>query len=124
VEQVLPRLRQQIPGVNFRVYGSGAEQTLAELKREGVIVEGWVPDVAEVYDSCRVFVAPLMTGAGIKGKVIGALAHGVPCVLSPVAAEGTHIRDGEEAAICETPEQWVERVAALYTDEPRWQQMS
>jgi hypothetical protein len=40
-------------------------------------------------------------GAGINGKVSGALAHGVPYVLSPVAAEGIPFGDGVEALAVE-----------------------
>ena len=36
----------------------------------------------------RLTVAPLAFGAGIKGKVLESLAAGVPCVCSPIAAEG------------------------------------
>lgn len=124
VEEVLPRLRSRNQQINLRVFGSGSSQALHDLKREGVVVEGYVDDVAEAYDSCRVFVAPLLTGAGIKGKVIGALAHGLPSVISPIAAEATGIRDGVEAFVVGNPEEWVDRIGKLYSDENLWNEMS
>ena len=57
------------------------------------MLKGYVKDLRTAYDSCRVFVAPLLAGAGLKGKVVDALAFGVPCVMSPVAAEGMTLRD-------------------------------
>ncbi len=36
----------------------------------------------------RLTAAPLRYGAGVKGKVLASLAAGIPCVMSPVAAEG------------------------------------
>ena len=86
-----------------------------------VIVKGYVVDVAEVYDNCRVFVAPLLSGAGIKGKVIGALASGVPCVLSAVAAEGMDIRGGTEALIASDPGTWTDSIVRLYGDKAAWE---
>jgi glycosyltransferase involved in cell wall biosynthesis len=56
--------------------------------------------------------------------VIGAMAHGVPCVLSPLAAEGIPVRDGVDARIAASPEAWVEALVALYTDSARWEAMS
>lgn len=124
VEEVMPLLRKRLPGVRFLVYGSHPPKSFDTLETDDVIIKGWVGDVAEVYDSCRVFVAPLKTGAGLKGKVVGALAHGVPCVLSPIAAEGIGLGDGREARIAVKPESWVEAIVGIYENEAEWQMYS
>ena len=122
VREVMPLLRKRLPGVELRLYGSAMPESLREHLEgeESVVVAGWVPSVDAVYDGCRVFVAPLVSGAGIKGKVIGAMAHGVPCVLSPLAAEGTGIRDGLEAAVATSPRHWADAIARLYEDADLW----
>jgi glycosyltransferase involved in cell wall biosynthesis len=124
VHEVMPLMRKRLPGVALRIYGSNLPEDLRALAAQDIFMEGWVRHVSEVYDSCRVFVAPLLTGAGIKGKVLGAFAHGVPCVLSTVAAEGTGIRDGLEALVASSPLQWVECVARLYQDRETWMTQS
>jgi len=80
--------------------------------------------VTEVYNHCRIFIAPLLSGAGIKGKVIDALAHGVPQVLSPLAAEGTGLRDGLEVFIAQKPEEWVTKITQLYQNKKLWLKLS
>lgn len=119
-------LRAALPGVQLHIYGSHAPPRLAELvsRHEGVVLEGWVAQVATAYEGCRVFIAPLQSGAGIKGKVIGALAHGVPSVLSPLAAEGIAVADGADALVAGTPAEWVSAVARIYRDEAMWNAMS
>jgi len=126
VAKVMPLLSEAIPDVRFRVYGSFVPKSLLELaeKEENVVIEGWVPSVRQVYDNCKVFVAPLRSGAGIKGKVVDALAHGVPCVLSPVAAEGIAARDGVDVFIADSPDSWVKAIATLYSDTGVWSEMS
>jgi glycosyltransferase involved in cell wall biosynthesis len=119
----MPLVRERLPNVSLRIYGSNIPDQIQELAAEDVIIEGWVRDVSQIYVSCRVFIAPLRSGAGLKGKVVGALAHGVPCVLSAVAAEGTGIRNGHEALIAETATQWVESIARLYEDRSSWRKM-
>ncbi len=120
VHEVMPLLRKRLPGVRFLVYGSNPPKTLEALDCDDVVIAGWVKDVAEVYETCRVFVAPLQTGAGLKGKVVGALAYGVPSVITPVAAEGIGLRDRLETRIVVKPEAWVEAIAELYENEVRW----
>jgi len=126
VEHVLPPLREALPEARLRVYGSNPTAALRKLaeRDERIVIEGWVPTVDAVYDHCRVFIAPLQSGAGIKGKVIGAMAHGVPCVLSPVAAEGIAVGNGVDASVAAKPEEWVAAIAALYRDADAWSAMS
>jgi len=126
VEHVMPILRKTMPGVALRVYGSKVPESLREKMKDevDVFIEGWVPTVAEAYNSARVFVAPLMSGAGIKGKVIGALAHGVPTVMSPIAAEGIPVSDGVTANITSAPADWAASIKTLYEDQSKWRSMS
>lgn len=124
--EVWPSLRSSHPALEMHLYGSGldAEQTLAWGAQPGVRVVGWVPSTAAVYDNHRVFIAPLRCGAGLKGKVIAALARGVPQVLSPVAAEGTALRHGDEVLIAESPQQWSESIDRLLADDALWRRLS
>ena len=126
VVNVWPLLRTAIPEIKFRVYGSNVPKKLTDLglKDDRVVIEGWVEEVREVYDRCRVFVAPLRSGAGIKGKVIGALCHGLPTVLSPIAAEGIAIADGVDGLVADKPESWVSAIKSLYSDKTAWELMS
>jgi glycosyltransferase involved in cell wall biosynthesis len=122
----MPLLRVVLPGIKFRVYGSHVPKNLLALadKHEDMVIEGWVPSVDKVYNTSRIFVAPLQSGAGIKGKVVGSLAHGTPCVLSPIAAEGIPVGDGVEACVAHKPEEWVAAIAKLYKDSKVWSDMS
>lgn len=123
VREVMPVLRERLPAIVLRIYGSSIPNKILRLAEDDVSIEGWVPNVSQVYENCRVFIAPLRSGAGIKGKVIGALAFGVPCVLSPIAAEGTGIRDGQEGLIADSPAQWADSIARLYEDRTAWERM-
>ena len=124
VSEVMPSLRECLKDFKFRVYGSAIPTELYELEAGDVVIEGYVETVDEVFNQCRVFVAPLLSGAGIKGKVLEALACGVPSVLSPLAAEGTGIRDGYEAFIAAKPNEWVSKIKRLYTEPKLWGRMS
>ena len=124
VNQVMPELRAALPGVKFHIYGSSMPDRVRALACDDVIAEGFAADLADVFDTCRVFVAPLLSGAGIKGKVLGALAAGVPCVVSPLAAEGVGVSAGSEAVVAESVAAWVRAIVGLHEDERRWSEMS
>jgi glycosyltransferase involved in cell wall biosynthesis len=126
LERVWPQVHQQHPNLRFHIYGSGLTRDLAAAWQAtpGVEVEGWIADVSHLYGKHRVLVAPLRSGAGIKGKVMAAAAHGLPQVLSPLAAESTGLRHGQEAFVARTPEQWVEAMDHLCGNPLDWEHMS
>ncbi|MBC8424585.1 glycosyltransferase family 4 protein, partial [bacterium] len=57
---------------------------------------GFVEDLTDLYRRCRLFVAPLSEGGGIKIKILEAMAHGIPVATTPTGAEGIS-DDAEEA---------------------------
>jgi GT2 family glycosyltransferase len=126
LEEFWPRLRQALPELTLHLYGSGLNRGLAEAwaSRSGVQVHGWVADATSVYGRHRVFIAPLRSGAGLKGKVVAAASHGIPQVLSPTAAEATGLRHGHEVLIARSSDDWLAGITHLCRDDDTWQAMS
>jgi GT2 family glycosyltransferase/glycosyltransferase involved in cell wall biosynthesis len=122
--RVMPLLRRRLPDATFDVIGSGAQDSISGLASEHVRILGHVPNLAEPLERTRVFVAPLLAGAGLKGKVLDAISHGVPCVLSSIAAEGTGLSHETDCLIAETADQWADCVVRLYTDEELWNRIA
>ncbi|MFL1455764.1 glycosyltransferase [Marinobacter sp. GN3S48] len=123
-EKVMPLLRKQLPDAKFHVYGSNMPESFSKFEADDVVLEGFVENLDDVFENRRVIVAPLLSGAGIKGKVLEGMSAGVPQVLSPVAAEATGLTHGVSAMIVEEPQAWVDAIKELYESETRWQQIS
>ncbi|MEO1493917.1 MAG: glycosyltransferase [Pseudomonadota bacterium] len=123
-QEIMPRLVFKHPALTLSIYGSRMTRDIKALKSDRIIPVGFVEDVADAFDAHRIFVAPLRSGAGIKGKVLEALSRGIPCVLSPVAAEGIGLRDGQECFVARTGDDWITALHRLETDDALWQQMS
>jgi glycosyltransferase involved in cell wall biosynthesis len=87
-EQVMPRVWQQDASIECLLVGSDMSEQITRLSKPGIVAVGQVQDLADIFDRVRLTVAPLRYGAGVKGKVLESLAAGVPCVMSPIAAEG------------------------------------
>ena len=124
VSEVMPLLIKKAPDIRLLIYGSRVPEHIKAMESDNIVIKGYVESVAEVYDTARLFVAPLKSGAGLKGKVAGALAHGIPSILSPVAAEGIGLRDGLEVRIVNDADEWINAISELYTDKTKWDNMS
>ena len=124
IREVLPKVREELPGVELLLVGDAAPQEFSQLSAEGVRLLGYVPDVDPLFARARVFVAPIRFGAGIKGKIGEALAYAIPLVTTNVGAEGMSLRDGEEALIADTAEGFAAAVVRLYRDEELWRRLA
>ena len=121
---VLPSVRARLPDVRLHVIGKPVPQDIQALAGDGVIVHGFVADLEPYMDGCRISVAPLRYGAGVKGKVNMAMSYGLPVVATPMAVEGMHLVPGEEAAVASTAAEYADAVVALYNDEAAWKRLS
>lgn len=116
-EEVMPRLKEIDPDIVLYVYGSRTTDEIRALEADNIRIMGQIPQVKDAFGRHRLFVAPLLSGAGLKGKVLQAMAHGVPCILSPLAAEG--IPGGDHGSYLEIQPDattWADKIASLYPD--------
>jgi glycosyltransferase involved in cell wall biosynthesis len=123
VREVLPFLARMGSSPEFHVIGSAPPPELEELASEQVRIHGFVPDVQPFFESCRLSVAPLRYGAGVKGKINQSMALGVPCVMTSIGAEGTHVEHGVDGMIADDPQSFAEAVAEVYENEDLWQKV-
>lgn len=125
LREIHPRVRRALPGVVLHVVGDGAgADVLAYGDAEGVRVHGYVPDAGPLFRGSRVMVAPLRYGAGAKGKVGEALAHGLPVVTTHIGAEGMGFTEGRELLVADAPDDFADAVARLYRDRDLWRRLS
>lgn len=122
--QVFPLLVDQDPSITVYFYGSNMPDTFKQYQHPQVKFIGYVENLSELFQRHKVFIAPLLSGAGIKGKVLESAAYGLPSVLSPIAAESTGLSHNISTLIAETPQQWVEHILSLNNDKSLWSRMS
>lgn len=115
-EDILPRVRNSIPGARFTVVGSNPPEKIKTLNNDFITVTGYVPSITPYLQKSCVSVAPLRYGAGMKGKIGEAMAHGLPVVTTSIGAEGMGLTDRENAMIADSPEQFSDAVIELMLD--------
>lgn len=125
-DEILPRVRSTAgEDVHLWLVGSHPTDEIQQLAGDGISVTGYVSDdrLLEFYRTSRVAVVPLRVGAGMKGKVIEALHHGLPLVTTPVGAQGL---DGLERVVpVSTDPDWLARqICLLLSDDARWSEAS
>jgi len=122
--EVVPILTNLIPDFVFHVVGSKPTGDIFKLQSEHVMVHGHVADLLPLMESCRLSVAPLRFGAGVKGKINQSLAHGLPCVATTTAVEGMGLVHGTDVLVAGDAQQMAELIAELHGSKELWERLS
>jgi len=117
VSDVLPLIQKVHPEVQFIIAGQRPVKKVQDLASDHVKVTGFIEDLAAVYDSASVVVAPLRFGAGTQNKVLEAMAMGVPVVCSNIGFKGLGIESGEGAIMRTEPDTFAAAVIELLNSE-------
>lgn len=123
-EAVFPLVRQRLPEVCLHVIGSKVTPAIRQLASESIRVHGFVEDISPWLDGCRVSIAPIRYGAGVKGKVTMAMSCGLPVVATGIAVEGIHARDGFDIRVADSAEAFADAVVSVHEDEALWNRLS
>lgn len=121
--QILPAVQRVFPDVRLQLVGNSPPADLLALRSDQIDVTGRVPDIRPYLQRATLFVCPLLTGAGIKNKVLEALAMGIPLVATPLSVDGISVRDGVHLRVVE-PSGMAAAVVDLLRDPALCQQMS
>lgn len=122
--EIYPLLRTKLPDVKITIIGSDPPDWLKQASTEHFIVTDYVPNIASHFNHCRLSIAPLRYGAGVKGKVLLSMGYGVPVVASSIAAEGIPVVNGRDMLITDMPENFSDAMVELYNNKALWSQMS
>jgi glycosyltransferase involved in cell wall biosynthesis len=113
---VFPEVRGRYQDAELHLVGRDPDARVLALAGSGIVVTGEVPDMTPHLHAATVYVAPLVTGAGTRTKLLEALAAGLPIVTTTIGAEGIEATDRRELVIADTPETFGDAVRRLLAD--------
>ena len=118
VRHVLPRVRARVSDASVAIVGRDLPPRLTALDRlPGVRIVGEVRDMAAWLASSRVCVAPMLTGSGVKNKLLEGMASGLPCVVTPLALGGLRAVPGRDLLVGATAEELAAQLVRVLEDD-------
>ncbi len=119
-EQVVPRVAARVPECEIVVTGANPPAEALRHASPHVQLVGFVDDLAGLYASSRVAVAPIRFGAGVKIKTIEAVQYGVPVVATSLGAEGIELDHPDAVATVGDASAFADALIELLRDERAW----
>jgi glycosyltransferase involved in cell wall biosynthesis len=122
--EILPRIRKVVPGVEVWIVGNSPPREVAQLEGEGVHVTGRVGSVQAYYEASAVSVVPIRAGGGTRLKILESMALGRPVVSTTVGCEGIDVEPGKHLLIGDTAERFADQVLLLLSERDLWEGIS
>lgn len=115
VQSVWPAVRARVPAAEFWAIGKKPPAGIASAA-EGRHAPGYAPELDEHWARAQTFVVPLLSGGGMRVKILDAWLRGLPVVATTVGAEGLATVPGENILIADTPADFAGAVTRVLTE--------
>ena len=116
--EVWPRVRAALPDLTLHIAGSHPPAWLTTLRAPGVEVHGFVPSAAAFLEQHPVLLVPLLSGGGMRIKIIEAMTLGRCVLTTTVGGEGIEAAAGREWLVADSPDAWVKSLVGIFGGQP------
>jgi len=115
---IFPLILKRIPEANLLIVGRNpAEEVMALGKNQrGVEITGEVADIRPYIGRANIYVCPLISGAGIKNKILEAWASSRAVVATSLSCEGIDVTPEDDVLVADEPVAFAEAVIKLLGD--------
>lgn len=119
-------LRSLCHEVTYDIVGARPPHELQVLagRYAGVHLHNYVADLRPFWAHAAALAVPILSGGGVRVKILEALALGVPVISTAIGAEGLEVRHGEHLLIADTPEEFARACRDALQDEELSQRLA
>lgn len=116
LREVFPKVRAEEPRARLVIIGSDPPARHSLPEAEAIELIGFVDDVREPLKRYSLFVCPILSGSGVRVKLLEAFAAGIPVVSTRLGAEGLADKDGDLCALADDASSFAEHIVKLLRD--------
>ncbi len=114
LNQVWPKLHKRFPKLVFHIAGRNTPDWIKRINQRNVVVHGEVKDASEFINRHSVMVVPLLSGSGMRVKILEGMALGKVVITTRLGLEGIDARHKSEVILADTAEEFVKGIEFCY----------
>ena len=111
VRESWPLIRQRHPNAEFQIAGRHTPPHFLAPLPKGIRIVGEVEDSEAFMRESGILVVPLLSGSGIRIKILEAMSLGVTIISTSIGAEGIPATHKENILIADTPQAFADAVS-------------
>lgn len=114
LDHVWPEVHRRFPELEFHVAGRNTPDWMRKLQIPNVTFHGEVPSAGEFINSHPMMVVPLLSGSGMRVKILEGMALGRTVLTTSMGLEGIHARNNWEVLVADAPHAFIRAIARCY----------
>ena len=118
IKNIWPMIHKEIENSTFHIAGRNAPEWIVKIfnQTDGIKYSGEVPDAFEFMSDKKIMVVPLLSGSGMRIKIIEGMVLGKCIVSTTVAKEGISVEDGKNIIVEDNPDKFALKIIELLKD--------
>jgi glycosyltransferase involved in cell wall biosynthesis len=116
IEEVWPLIKEEFPELKFYLAGRNIPEWMKKYSKNNVHVIGEVEDAIDFINSKEIMIVPLLSGSGLRIKVMEGLALGKTIISTSIGAEGINYTNGQNILIADNPETFLKTIRKLVAE--------
>lgn len=115
-KHILPLIVEKIPNVRIYIVGKGNSRELLHINSPNVEFIGFVESVIPWYERTQMCIVPLLTGSGIRIKILEMFSYQKAVVSTSIGCEGIEAENGRDLLVCDNPKEFADAVCRILND--------
>ncbi|MES2445557.1 MAG: glycosyltransferase family 4 protein [Bacteroidota bacterium] len=123
LDEIWPDIEKLNGELRFYIAGKNMQKQFFDYDSENLIVEGEIFDAVEFMNSKAIMIVPLLSGSGMRVKIIEGMAMEKCIIATTMAAEGINCKPGKDILIADTADEFYRSILQSITKPNRWREI-
>lgn len=123
IDEIWPDIEKLNSELRFYIAGKCMPEHFYEYDSDNLVVEGEVFDAIEFINSKSIMIVPLLSGSGMRVKIIEGMAMKKCIIATSYAAEGINCKNGKDILIANTKDEFYRSILQCITNPNRWHEI-
>ncbi len=113
LQSIWGKIEHRFPNVDCFLAGRNMPSSLLSQAKKNLHIEGEIKSMEDYVSDKNIALVPLLSGSGMRVKIVEALALGKVVISTTIGAQGIPYEDGKNMLIANTPQDFVEKLEFL-----------
>lgn len=123
LDEIWPDIEKLNGELRFYIAGKNMQKQFFDYDSENLIVEGEIFDAVEFMNSKAIMIVPLLSGSGMRVKIIEGMAMEKCIIATTMAAEGINCKPGKDILIADTADEFYRSILQCITKPNKWREI-
>ncbi|TDQ06675.1 glycosyltransferase family 4 protein [Pedobacter metabolipauper] len=123
LDEIWPDIEKLNSELRFYIAGKNMQREFFEYDSDNLVVEGEVFDAVEFINSKSIMIVPLLSGSGMRVKIIEGMAMKKCVIATSMAAEGIRCEPGKDIMIADTADEFYRSILQCITNPNKWHEI-